>query len=133
MPLEEVLIGQDAEAVSAVLLVDLRDGDGIEVGADEPGGGRRFLDLGDESDRIFRFEAGDEVANGGGVSEPGLEFGDGDARFGRGDFGSLVGDDSGEGVLHGWVLVERRRLASRVAGRNGRISVAHSGRERVSF
>ncbi len=111
MPLKEVLVCQDAETVRAALLVDFRDGDGIEVGADESGGGRRFLDFGDESDRgdegdgVLCLQAGDEITDGRGIREKRLEFGEGHARFGRGDFGSLVGDDFGEGVLHGWVLL----------------------------
>ena len=67
VPLKGRLIGQDTDAGGAVLFVDAGDGDGIEIGAEQSGGGRRLLDLGDDPQARPVFEGGTKVA-GGGVS-----------------------------------------------------------------
>ena len=55
--------------------VESGDGDGIEVGADDPGGRRRLLDLGDDVDFVALFKGGAESRSGGGERDTAFEFG----------------------------------------------------------
>ena len=62
--LEELLVREDGEAARAGGLVFARDADGVEIRADDAGGGRGFLHFGDQADTAGArsLERGEEVA-----------------------------------------------------------------------
>jgi hypothetical protein len=75
VPLEEGGVGEDADGGGAVAGVGAGDGDRVEVGADQPGGGRGALDLGDDLHAAGRFQGHPEVAHRRGLGQAPLQVG----------------------------------------------------------
>lgn len=103
-PLEEGLVGEDGQAAGAGFLVGLGDADGVEVGADDAGGGGGLLDLGDEGDLAGAgvLEGGEEVAGFAALEDGVAEVPGGEGPAGQaGHLGAFPGDDGVEDVGHG--------------------------------
>lgn len=90
--LEEFFVGEHRETVGAGGFVIAGDGDGIEVGSDDAGGGGGFFDFGDEADSAAA-----------GVGEGGGEV--------AGTEGVAALDEGAEVLRGGWLGGEERDLA----------------------
>ena len=86
-------VGQHADAGGPVLLVDLGDLDGVEVGAEDAPRGAGLLHFGDEADGAAAGQGGVEIANRRGVGQLPSQLVLGDVGSGRGDFTPLLGND----------------------------------------
>ena len=102
LALEEGGVGEDAQAVGAVCLVDSGDGDRVEIGADDPGGRARLLHLRDQADRPRPGERVQEVPHRRGLGRLVLQFLDRQPLPRNGDLAAFRGDDLVENrVGHG--------------------------------
>ena len=82
------------------MFVDARDGDGIEVGAEQSSRRRCFLDLGDDGHAIRLFKGGAEIARRGRFAETLFQDRIRHLLAGGGDFLTFVGDDAIEDAAH---------------------------------
>src|SRR5438132_12182372 len=87
--LEELLVCQDADAIGPVLLVNASDGDWVEIGANDTGGRRGFLHLGDDPHSGFA-KCGGEIARRSESLDAALQFYFGDFAASRSDLDPLA-------------------------------------------
>ncbi len=93
-------VGENRETGRTVCLIGASDRDGVEIGANEAGGGAGFLDLGDESDGAGAGERGAKGTRRRGLNGLGLQLLDRHAETGSLDFAMLGGHDLVKDAWH---------------------------------